>query len=441
MLLAESVDFDDYLKCGRLEHGFLRVRCDSCHHEKLVAFGCKRRGFCPSCGVRRMVDSAAHLVDEVLPKRTIRQWVLSVPYPLRYLFATNPKVMSQMLIIVHRVISTFLIKRARMTVKSGAQTGAITLIQRFGSALNLNSHFHMLYLNGIYDANGYFWPVKPPTCDDLDVIAHAIARRVSRFLEKAGYLVRDAESEHLDLIQDEEDAMGAIVGASITYRLAFGPNAGRKALTLQTVPVRTEQRRGDDLVTKQAGFSLHAGIACKSNQRKKLERLCRYITRPAIAEKRLSLAHNGNVVIALKTPYDDGTTHVVLSPMEFMGRLAALVPKPRVNLTRFHGVFSRGGLPYNSKLREYVVPQKPVEEQENLKPKVYSMTWAQRLKRVFAIEIEKCEKCGGPVRIIASIEDPDVIQKILKHLGLDRPVDPQNRSPPVDLADQQTTLF
>jgi len=117
-------------------------------------------------------------------------------------------------------------------------------------------------------------------------------------------------------MQDEEDAMGAIVGASITYRLAFGLNAGRKALTLQTVPVRTESRKGDDLVSKQAGFSLHAGIACKSNQRKKLERpggvpLCRYITRPAIAERRLSLANNGNVVIALKTPYDDVTTHVV----------------------------------------------------------------------------------------------------------------------------------
>ena len=112
--------------------------------------------------------------------------------------------------------------------------------------------------------------------------------------------------------------------------------------------------------------------------------------------------------------------------MEFMGRLAALVPRPRVNLTRFHGVFSP-----NSKLRKYVVPQHPVEEPENPKPKAYSMTWAQRLKRVFAIEIEKCEKCGGPVRIIASIEDPDVIQKILKHLGLDRPEDPQNRSPPV----------
>jgi len=146
-------EFDDYLKCGRLEHGFLRVRCDACHHEKLVAFSCKRRGFCPSCGARRMVDSATHLVEEVLPKRPIRQWVLSVPYPLRYLFATNPKVMSQVLTIVHRVISTFLIKRACKTVKSGAQSGAVTLIQRFGSALNLNPNFHMLYLNGVYDRN------------------------------------------------------------------------------------------------------------------------------------------------------------------------------------------------------------------------------------------------------------------------------------------------
>ena len=98
----------------------------------------------------------------------------------------------------------------------------------------------MLYLNGVYDAKGYFWPVKPPTCEDLNVIAHTIASRISRFLEKAGYLVRDVASEYLELVQDEEDAMGAIVGASITYRLAFGPNAGRKALTLQTVLVRTK---------------------------------------------------------------------------------------------------------------------------------------------------------------------------------------------------------
>jgi len=304
----------------------------------------------------------------------------------------------------------------------------------------------MLYLNGVYDAKGYFWPVKPPTREDLDVITHTIARRVARHLEKAGYLVRDPEHEYLDLLPDEDDAMNAIVGASITYRLAFGPNAGKKALTLQTVPARDKQTKPHELVSRQGGFSLHAGVACKSNQRKKLERLCRYVARPAIAEQRLSLASNGNVIVGLKTPYDDGTTHVVLSPLEFIGRLAALVPRPRVNLTRFHGVFSRGGHPPNSKLRKYVVPQQPSEPVERRKPKAYSMTWAQRLKRVFVgaairIDIEKCEKCGGPVCVIASIEDPDVIQKILDHMGLNQASQTHNRSPPNALFEYSPNLI
>ena len=142
----------------------------------------------------------------------------------------------------------------------------------------------MLYLNGVYDANGYFWPVKPPMPEALDRVTHTIAKRVSRYLEQAGYLYRDAESEYLDLTPEEDDAMHSIIGASVTYRLAFGPNAGRKALTLRAVPASDHRAKSSELVSKQAGFSLHAGVACRSNQRKKLERLCRYITRPAIAE-------------------------------------------------------------------------------------------------------------------------------------------------------------
>ena len=126
--------------------------------------------------------------------------------------------------------------------------------------------------------------------------------------------------------------------------------------------------------------------------------------------------------------------------MEFIGRLAALVPKPRVNLTRFHGVFSP-----RSKLREYVVPGKSEDESEQIlqygKNKAYSMTWAQRLKRVFAIEIEKCEKCGGCVKIIACIEDAEVIEIILKHLGLDEASQTRNRSPPEGLSQHLTQLF
>jgi hypothetical protein len=87
-------ELEDYLKCGRLEDGFLRVRCDSRHAEHLVAFSCKRRVFCPSCCARRMAESAALLVDEVFPEQPVRQWVLSVPYPLRFLFVSRPEVMA-----------------------------------------------------------------------------------------------------------------------------------------------------------------------------------------------------------------------------------------------------------------------------------------------------------------------------------------------------------
>jgi hypothetical protein len=133
--------------------------------------------------------------------------------------------------------------------------------------------------------------------------------------------------------------MEKLLGSSITYRIAVGPQQGRKVFTLQTLPACDQPI--DDGVGKVAGFSLHAGVAARADQRQKLERLCRCISRPAIAEQRLSLTPNGNVGYQLKTPCRDGTTHVIFEPLDFIARLAALVPKPRVNLTRFHGVFRR----------------------------------------------------------------------------------------------------
>ena len=90
-------EFEAYLKCGRLEHGFLRVKCEVCRHKKLVAFSCKRRGFCPSCSARRMAETAAHLADHVLLEQPVRQWVVSFLYPLRFLFATRPAVFTKSL--------------------------------------------------------------------------------------------------------------------------------------------------------------------------------------------------------------------------------------------------------------------------------------------------------------------------------------------------------
>src|SRR5262245_30008433 len=146
--------------------------------------------------------------------------------------------------------------------------------------------------------------------------------------------------------------------------------------------------------------------------------LCRYITRPAIANERLKRNCAGQVVLQLKSPYKDGTTHIVMEPLEFMERLAALVPRPRLHLIRFHGVLAP-----NAKLRSKIVPApaspatEPPSEDAHGQGAPARISWAGLLKRVFDVDVEHCPNCGGALKIIAAIDDPPVIVKILSHLG------------------------
>ena len=155
---------------------------------------------------------------------------------------------------------------------------------------------------------------------------------------------------------------------------------------------------------------LFAATVCEAHQRSKLERLCRYIPRPPIATQRLSLDRRGRVVYPYKRPCRDGSTPVVLEPLDFIARRAALVPRPRLNLTRFHGVFAP-----HCKHRARLVPHRPRGQVDNDQPTA-PMSWMRRLKRVFAIDIESCPDCGGKLRVIASIEDPPLIRHILAHV-------------------------
>jgi hypothetical protein len=147
---------------------------------------------------------------------------------------------------------------------------------------------------------------------------------------------------------------------------------------------------------------------------------------------RLSIDDRGRIVLELKNPFRDGTTHILFTPEDFMARLAALVPRPRANLTRYHGVFAP-----NCKLRKRIVPtssgatrnKRPrggdhdSADKQDDPPSVNDdgmplapLTWAERLKRVFLIEISVCPYCGGKLRWIADVTDPEVIQRILEHL-------------------------
>jgi len=139
-----------YLRCGRLEHGCVHVRCERCEDEMVVAFSCKGRGVCPSCGGRRMSELAAHLVDYVIPDVPVRQWVLSLPWSLRYQLAFDPALCRDVLAIFIRVVFGWLRRTtARQGIRDG-RCGAVTVIQRFGSSLNLNVHVHSLVLDGVF---------------------------------------------------------------------------------------------------------------------------------------------------------------------------------------------------------------------------------------------------------------------------------------------------
>ena len=161
-----------------------------------------------------------------------------------------------------------------------------------------------------------------------------------------------------------------------------------------------------------------------------LEHLCRCITRPAIASERLTRNKDGQIVLKLKTPYRDGTTHIIMSPLEFMQRLAALVPRPRLNLIRFHGVLAP-----NAKLRAEIIPgskknkSNASDTNDDVPPSPASVriSWARLLKRVFEIDIERCPHCGGNMKIIAALLEKATITKILDHLGL--PVRAPPRAP------------
>ena len=413
-------EFDAFLRCGILAHGFLRLQCEGCQKEKVLAFSCKKRGFCSSCGGRRMAESAAHLVDEVFPRVGVRQWVLSFPMPMRFILAQNSGFQARCLTIVHRAIMTYFQKKARHRgLHASIQPGAVTVIQRFGGSLNLNVHYHMLFLEGGYfetRKGPKFWRSGPPKDEDIQALVVTIAKRVIRFFQKRGYFQDEGDSAVPESGLAQETLMPEIRAASIQSRVALGERKGRYVRRLGMVD-RSQVKREGHLCAQVAGFSLHAAVYCKPWERTKLEMLCRYITRPAVAEERLERTLAGDVILRLKTPYADGTSHLLFSGVEFVEKLAALIPPARIHLTRFFGCLAP-----HARIRSEVVPtplpvgpsavvQPEEPPQSTPPPSARAQRWAELLARVFGINVQKCDDCGSPLKIVSAILEPADIRR------------------------------
>ena len=177
------------------------------------------------------------------------------------------------------------------------------------------------------------------------------------------------------------------------------------------------------------GFSLHAAVVIPKHRRDQLERLISYTARPSICTDRMSLTPRGDIQYELKKAWRNGVTHVVLSPLELIEKLCALVPLPNLHLVRYCGVLAP-----NAKFRKQVIPgftraelkQKEKDKQNvsNETPSLFKKSsWAKLLSRVFQIDIATCKHCKSEMILISAIKDPIVIKKILDHCGLN-PIPP-----------------
>jgi hypothetical protein len=246
-----------------------------------------------------MSETASHLSDNVFPKSAIiRQWVLSMPVPLRFLCARNSKLQQKILRLVNRSIAKAIKRSLAGKSAKNLQTGAVTLIQRFGGHVNLNVHFHMLHVQGAWEpladkANVTFHAAPNPTNEDVAATVEKIARGTLKILKKMALLEQGEHGHHVIAKpgdEDSDDPLVDIQAASTQNKIAFGKRRGQSVRRL-IEEIETCVRGGHHpqitgpLVATHAGFSLHAGVSCWSTNKARLEQLVRYTARPAVSEK------------------------------------------------------------------------------------------------------------------------------------------------------------
>ena len=352
-------EFRRYLECGILAHGFARARCGQCGHDFLIAFSCKGRGVCPSCNTRRMVETAAHLAEHVIPYLPLRQWVLAVPKRLRYFLQRDPNLQGAALRLFLCAVEQTL--RAHSAgAGPAARLGAVAFIHRFGSALNPHLHFHCCVLDGVFAPTAAGGVVFHPA---IGIDAPAIAA----------------------------------VQATVRRRL------------LESF-VRHGLLEGDDARAMQAwahggGFSVNAAVRIEAADRPGLERLLRYCARPPFALERLQQRDAEHLLYEATKPGPGGSGPQILTPLELIDRLAALVPPPRVHRHRYYGVLAP-----NSPLRFAVTalaapaatlapaalpanPAPPATEPTHRTAARYA--WALLLARIYAVFPLQCPLCGA----------------------------------------------
>ena len=434
-------EFEEYLRCGILSEGCLHLVCRACGHEHVVGLSCKRRGFCPSCLGRRMADSAVHLERSVLPAVAVRHWICSLPWGLRALLGYDRVLAANVANAFATELSRSLKKKAKAALKlrsvSDAHTGSVLAVQRTDSALRLNVHFHVLALDGVYvrdkASDGLvFQPLGTPTRAEVANIAARTAARIEKILKKAGRSLDAEMPEQPPELCDKEPGLAACYGAAAQGGCVSGDRAGLPPLRLiATGDPKLPTDDPSDPVAEVRGVNLHARQVVDGRDRRRLERLARYICRPPIAQERLTLRPDGTLELELKSTWKDGTRAFVFCPEDLVLRLVAAIPPPRWHMLRYFGILSS-----HCRLRKEVVPRPaadptafgpPPAAGDQLELRFEDLSdgepprrnrWAWLLAHVFRVDVETCERCGGPMRWVDVATTRRSAARLLAELGL-----------------------
>ena len=447
-------EFEEYLRCGRPERGCLHLVCRKCGYSELVALSCKRRGFCPSCLGRRMADTAVHLEQSVLPRVPIRHWICSLPWGLRALLGYDRKLCSEVMSAFMAEVDRSLRWRAKrelgLASVADAHTGAVVAVQRTDSALRLNVHCHALVLDGVYvHENGdpraplEFRELVAPTQADIAEVAARTAVRVEKILRAHG---KSLEPELADDTPPElaldEPGLAACYAAAAQGLSVSGDRAGQPPLRLIASPEPPARPRAVDVtdqpIAEVRGINIHAAQVVDGRDRRRVERLCKYITRPPVAQDRLERRADGKLELGVKRAWRDGTRALVFEPADLIPRLVAAVPPPRFHLLRYFGVLSS-----HSSRRRFVVPR-PLADSTANKPApacgdqlellgdtddapAPRKRWAWLLAHVFAADVETCPRCSGPMRWAEVANTRAQITRLLAEHGLGPRAPPATR--------------
>jgi hypothetical protein len=397
-----------------------------------------------------MAQQAAHLVDRVLPFVPVRQWVVSLPFALRFRVANDHRLLTAVLGVCLRAVLGLQRDRARRILGLSGRCGAVTVVQRFGGALNMNVHFHVMVLDGVHvetvPGRVVFRALARPTAAEMQGLVETIARRVRALLRRRGLLEEDEERLAGDVDGEEEAVLATCRAASARGLSVLAGRSGRGVRRVRLPdpdgPATAPRPYTTGVAATAGGVNVHVGPSVPPWDRSRLERLCRYALRPPLARGRLRATDDGLLSYELAHPWRDGTRAILLEPLELLERLVALVPAPGRNLLRYHGTLAP-----NARWRKLIVPPAPVAAEGGAvtregaaggcegrhasggdgagrdgpargAPRSDWIPWAELMRRVWAEDVLACPRCGGRMRVIAAVTSREAIRRILEHLGL-----------------------